>query len=60
MRKMGRGVGYENPHDEPGHVNDQEHLPEGREGIRFYAPDDAEAALRERLAELRRARGRER
>ena len=27
MRKMGRGVGYENPHDAPGHVNDQEHLP---------------------------------
>jgi putative ATPase len=59
MRKMGRGVGYENPHDEPGHINDQEHLPEGREGIRFYAPDEAESAFRERLAELRRARGRE-
>jgi putative ATPase len=59
MRRMGRGVGYENPHDEPGHVNDQEHLPAGREGVRFYAPDDGERALRERLAELRRARGRE-
>ncbi len=59
MKKMGRGVGYENPHGEPGHVNEQEHLPAGREGLRLYAPDDAEAALRERLAELRRARGRE-
>ena len=58
-RRTGRGVGYENPHDEPGHVNDQEHLPPGREGLRFYAPDDGEPALRERLAELRRARGRE-
>ena len=29
MRRMGRGVGYENPHDEPGHVNDQEHMPRG-------------------------------
>ena len=57
--RTGRGVGYENPHDEPGHVNDQEHLPAGLEGLRFYAPDDAEPALRERLAELRRARGRE-
>ena len=57
-RKLGRGVGYENPHDEPGHVNDQEHLPEGREDLRFYAPDDGEPALRERLAALRRARGR--
>ncbi len=33
--------------------------PTGCEDLRFYAPDDAEAALRERLAELRRARGRE-
>jgi putative ATPase len=58
-RRTGRGVGYENPHDEPGHVNDQEHMPAGREDLRFYAPDDGEPALRERLAELRRARGRE-
>src|ERR671920_2577894 len=41
MRKMGRGVGYENPHDAAGHVNDLEHLPAGREGLRLYAPDDA-------------------
>jgi putative ATPase len=58
-RRTGRGVGYENPHDEPGHVNDQEHLPPGLEELRFYAPDDGEPELRERLAELRRARGRE-
>ena len=58
-RRTGRGVGYENPHDEAGHVNDQEHLPPGREELRFYAPDDGEPELRERLAELRRARGRE-
>ena len=57
-RRMGRGVGYETPHDLPGHINDQEHLPEGREGLRLYAPDDAEAALRERLAEIRAGRGR--
>jgi putative ATPase len=59
MRKLGRGVGYENPHDEPGHVNDQEHLPAGLEDLRLYDPGDGEPALRERLAELRRARGRE-
>ena len=59
MRRMGRGVGYEYPHDEPGHVNDQEHLPDGLEDLRFYAPDDAEAAMAERLAAIRRARGRE-
>jgi putative ATPase len=55
---LGRGVGYDNPHGHPGHVNDQEHLPAGREGVRFYVPDEAEGALRERLAALRRARGR--
>jgi putative ATPase len=58
-RALGRGQGYDYPHDHPGHVNAQEHLPAGREGLRLYAPDDAEAALRDRLAGLRRARGRE-
>jgi putative ATPase len=58
-RKLGRGQGYEYPHEAPGHVNDQEHLPEGLESLRFYAPDDAEAELAERLAALRMARGRE-
>jgi putative ATPase len=58
-RALGRGEGYDYPHDHPGHVNDQEHMPAGRERLRFYEPDEAEAALRERLAELRRARGRE-
>jgi len=57
-RKLGRGQGYEYPHSAPGHVNDQEHLPEGLEDLRFYAPDDAEPALRERLVAARRARGR--
>ena len=55
----GADMGYEYPHSAPGHVNDQEHLPEGLEDLRFYAPDDAEPELRERLAALRRARGRE-
>ena len=57
-RKLGRGQGYEDPHRSPGHVNEQEHLPEGVEDARFYAPDDAEQALRERLARIREARGR--
>ena len=56
--ELGRGGGYENPHDHPGHVNDQEHLPAGAEQVRFYAPDDAEADLARRLDELRRARRR--
>ncbi len=55
----GRGVGYDNPHRVPGHVNQQEHLPEGREDLRFYRPDDAEAALREQLARIREQRARD-
>ena len=30
-RALGRGRGYDYPHDHPGHVNDQEHLPKGVE-----------------------------
>ena len=40
---------YENPHREPGHLGAQELLPEAVAGERFYAPDEAEAALAERL-----------
>nr|MBA3808376.1 replication-associated recombination protein A [Solirubrobacterales bacterium] len=50
--------GYDNPHAHPGHVSSQELAPDGVTGERFYAPDEAEAALAERLAAIRRARGR--
>jgi putative ATPase len=50
--------GYDNPHRRPGHFSPQELLPDRAVGSRFYEPDEAEAALRERLAEIRRARGR--
>ena len=55
---LGRGRGYDYPHDHPGHVSPQELLPDGLSGTRFYEPDEAEAAQRERLEALRRARGR--
>ena len=48
---------YDNPHSHPGHRGPQRLLPEGVEGTRFYAPDDAEAELARRLREIRRARG---
>jgi putative ATPase len=48
--------GYENPHGHAGHVSSQELLPEGVVGARFYEPDEAEAALAERLEWIRRAR----
>jgi putative ATPase len=55
---LGRGLGYDYPHDQPEKVSGQELLPDRVVGERFYAPDDAEAALRERLEHVRRARGR--
>ncbi|HTA12525.1 MAG TPA: replication-associated recombination protein A [Solirubrobacteraceae bacterium] len=48
---------YDFPHAHPGHVSPQELLPEGVSGERFYAPDEAEAQLAERLREIRRKRG---
>jgi putative ATPase len=56
---LGRGVGYEYPHELPGQVSSQELLPDRVVGARFYSPGEAEAALRTRLEEVRRARGRE-
>jgi putative ATPase len=50
---------YDNPHSRPGHLSPQELMPGPAIGQRFYDPDEAEAALRERLAEIRRARGRD-
>jgi putative ATPase len=49
--------GYDNPHRRPGHLSDQELMPDQAVGRRFYEPDDAEAALRERLEQIRRGRG---
>jgi putative ATPase len=64
LRSSNRNDGdYDYPHGNPGHISPQELLPElvagGAVPTRFYAPDDAEAALRERLAAIRRARKRE-
>jgi putative ATPase len=49
---------YDNPHRHGGHANAQELMPEGLENVRFYAPDDAEAAFAQALARVREARGR--
>jgi putative ATPase len=56
-KALGRGVGYDNPHRHPGHVNDLVHLPDEAGDVRFYVPDDAEPEAKERLARLRRQRG---
>jgi putative ATPase len=59
LRSGGRGQGYDNPHSYPGHLGPQELAPDEVAGQHFYVPDDAEAELAARLAEIRRARGRD-
>jgi putative ATPase len=49
---------YDNPHKRPGHLSPQELMPDAAIGQRFYEPDGAEELLRERLEEIRKARGR--
>jgi putative ATPase len=49
--------GYDNPHRRPGHLSPQPLLPEGVAGERFYAPDEAERELAQRLERVRRERG---
>ena len=51
MKSLGYGADYRYPHDEPGHVTDQEHLPPELQGRRYYEPGDQgyERVIRERL-----------
>ncbi|HEX4564536.1 MAG TPA: replication-associated recombination protein A [Solirubrobacteraceae bacterium] len=47
---------YENPHRLPGHVGGQGLMPTEVARERFYEPDEAERALAQRLAEIRRSK----
>jgi putative ATPase len=58
LRSGGRGQGYDNPHHHPGHLGPQELAPDAVVGAAFYTPDESESDLAQRLAEIRRARGR--
>jgi len=51
--RLGRGKGYQYPHDYPGHYTAQEYLPQKRE---YYRPTEQgdEKRLKERLAGLRK------
>ena len=53
-RQLGRGVGYEYPHDEAGGVGEQRLMPDEVKA-RFYEPTDRgfEAELRRRLEQIR-------
>lgn len=41
MENLGYGKGYRYAHDFPGHIVDQEHLPEELRGRRYYFPSDS-------------------
>jgi putative ATPase len=55
---LGRGVGYDYPHDRPEKVSPQELLPDSVAGERFVELDGVEAELRDRLQRIRDARHR--
>jgi putative ATPase len=59
-RALGRGEGYEYPHDRPEGVSEQELMPPEAAGQRFLELTDRgeEGELRERLERVRKARGR--
>jgi putative ATPase len=40
MKGMGYGKGYKYAHDFPGHFVEQQFLPDGLRGKRFYVPGD--------------------
>jgi putative ATPase len=61
-KKLGRGQGYEYPHDQPDGVSRQELMPADATGERFLELGDRgeERELRARLERIRKARGQER
>ncbi len=56
-QKLGRGVGYDDPHGHPDHLSDRDVMPEEVSGTRFWQPDEQEAELRDRHEEIRAKRG---
>jgi putative ATPase len=60
-RKLGRGEGYDSPHDHPEGVSEQELMPDDAVGDRFLELTEHgyERELRERFERIRKARGRD-
>jgi putative ATPase len=57
--KLGRGKGYDDPHQYPDGLSKQSVMPEGLEALRFYDPPAAtEGRFADRLRELAKARER--
>lgn len=59
MKGMGYGKEYKYAHDHPGHVVDQQHLPDQLKDRRYYEPGElgSEKGIRERLSTALRVRG---
>jgi putative ATPase len=60
-RKLGRGEGYDYPHDNPNGTSPQELMPDSAVGRRFLELSEHgdERDLAERLERIRRSRGQE-
>ena len=52
MEKLGYGKDYRYAHDFPGHVVEQQHLPDALAGKKYYSPSESghEKIIKERLA----------
>jgi putative ATPase len=59
-KKLGRGKGYDYPHDRPEGVSELEHMPDEAVGERFLELSEhgEERAMRERFERIQKARGR--
>jgi len=57
MKELGYGEGYRYAHNFPGHIVDQEHMPDKLKGRRYYHPTDQgfEKRIAERLERWRKA-----
>lgn len=40
MKEFGYGSGYKYPHDYPGHIVEQQYLPDKMLGTKYYIKDD--------------------
>jgi len=58
MERLDYGKGYRYPHDFPGHVVGQEHLPDELKGKKYYDPADSgyEKTIRERMQRWEQAK----
>lgn len=58
-KDLGRGQGYQYPHNYPGHYVRQQYLPDGLKDMTFYSPSENgyEKQIRERMEQLKEKKG---